>query len=91
MLWRRAITCKIAVFSPAQRTNKNVVLAHLEYNIAVVKAILASKIQSAIIRIPEPAVVATILAVAVIQPTESRVRNLVVSNTMFDDFDDKRA
>ena len=84
MLWRRAITYAIPVSSPAHRPNKNAVPAHLEHNFAVPMAILASRIQSAIIPIPRPAVVAIILADALTQATQNRVQNLVVSSTMCD-------
>ena len=84
MQWRRGITYTIPISSPTEPINKSAVPAHLEYNFAVSMTILASKIQSAIIPIPTPAVVATILADALTQVSQNRVRNLVVSSTLCD-------
>lgn len=71
--------------------NKDAVPAHLEHNFAVPIAILASKIQSAIIPIPRPAVVAIILADALTQAIQNRVQNLVVSNNMCDNLMRKKS
>ena len=91
MPWRRAMSYAIPVPSLNKPTNKNAVLAHLEHSFAAPIAILASKIPSVIIPIPRPAVVAIILADARTQPTQNRVRNLVVSSTLVRQCDEKEA